>query len=131
MAYSEDLRERIIEALQDENKSKAEVIKIFKISRTGLNYLIEHYEKTGSLKPKPHGGGRPSKFQERDIEKIKKFIKDHPDATLEEILKFTGKDASITSVFRTLKKIGYRLKKSHYSPANKSEKMSKPKGNNG
>ena len=123
MAYSKDLRKRIIEAIKVEKLKKTEVIQIYKISRTGLDYLISHYDETGSLDPKPHGGGRPSKFQSEDIEIIKKFIKDHPDATLEEILEYTGKDASLTSVFRTLKKIGFRLKKSHYSQANKKEKM--------
>lgn len=123
MAYSKDLRKRIIEAIKVEKLKKAEVIRIYKISKTGLDYLISHYDETGSLNPKPHGGGRPSKFQAEDIERIKKFIEDHPDATLEEILEYTGKEASLTSVFRTLKKIGFRLKKSHYSPANKKEKM--------
>jgi transposase len=123
MAFSEDLRGRIIEAIKVEKLKKVEVRKIYKISRTGLDYLLEHYEKTGDIKRKPHGGGRPSKFNDRDIKRIKKFLSDHPDATLEEILEHTGKEASLTSVFRTLKKIGYRLKKSHYSPANKNEKM--------
>jgi transposase len=123
MAYSKDLRKRIIEAIKVEKLTKPEVRRIYKISRTGLDYLILHYDETGSLDPKPHGGGRPSRFNAEDIERIKKFIKDNPDATLEEILEHTGKEASLTSVFRTLKKIGFRLKKSHYSPANKKEKM--------
>ena len=131
MAFSIDLRKRIIEAIKEEKLKKIEVIRIYKISRTGLDYLLSHYEETGSLNPKRHGGGRPSKFQDEDIEEIKKYISDHPDATLEEILEYSGKEASITSVYRTLKKIGYRLKKSHYLPANKSEKMLKPKEKNG
>ena len=131
MALSIDLRQRIIEAIKEEHFTKAEVIRVYKISRTGLDYLLSHYEATGSLNPKPHGGGRPSKFQDDDIERIKKFISKQPDATLEEILEYTGKDASLTSVYRTLKKIGYRLKKSHYLPANKSEEMLKQKERHG
>lgn len=131
MAYSKDLRKRIIDAIKIKKLKKSEVIQLYQISRTGLDYLLTHFEETGSLNPKQHGGGRPSKFQEEDIEKIKSYLTDHPDATLEEILEYTGKNASLTSLFRTLKKIGYRLKKSHYSPANRSEKMLKPKEQNG
>ncbi len=122
MAFSIDLRRRIIDAIEKEHLTKTEVMRAYKISRTGLNFLLEHYYLTGSLEPKPHGGGRPSKFQDEDIEKIKQYLNEHLDATLEEILEFSGKDASITSVHRTLKKMGYRLKKSHYSPMNRNEK---------
>jgi len=131
MAYSIDLRKRIIEAIENDKRIKSEVIRVYKISRTGLDYLLKHYEETGSLNPKPHGGGRPSKFQDDDIKIIKTFISEHPDATLEEILEHTGKDASLTSVHRTLKKIGYRLKKSHYLPKSRREEMLKPKEKNG
>lgn len=131
MALSIDLRERIIEAIDEKGLSKAEAIRIFKISRTGLDYLLFHYKETGTLNPKPHGGGRPSKFNDVDIEKIKKFIENKSDATLEEILEYTGKDASLTSLYRTLKKIGYRLKKSHCLQVSENEKMLRPRETSG
>ena len=123
MAYSKDLRKRIIAAVENGELNQTEILKLFQISQTGLRYFIKHVEETGSLDPKPYGGGRRSKFQEEDIEEIKKYLDKNPDATLEEILEYTGKDASIMAVHRTLIKIGYRLKKSHYLPASKKEKI--------
>jgi transposase len=123
MAYSEDLRKRIIAAVEKGELSKTDIQIFFQISKSGLSCLIKHVKETGSIEPKPYGGGRPPKFQEEDIKKIKKYLDKNPDATLEEILEYSGKDASIMAVFRTLKNIGYRLKKSHYSQANKKEKM--------
>lgn len=123
MAFSNDLRKRIIDAFKKEGLSKAEIIKRFKISRTGLDYLIRHVKETKTIKPKPHGGGRPSKFKEQDIERLKKYIAGNPDATLEELLSQSGLEASIMAVQRTLKKIGYRLKKSHYAQASKNGKI--------
>jgi transposase len=123
MAYSKDLRKRIITAVKDGELKQTEILKLFQISQTGLRYFIKHVEETGSLDPKPYGGGRRCKFQEEDIQEIKKYLDKNPDATLEEILEYTGKDASIMAVHRTLIKIGYRLKKSHYLPANKKEKI--------
>lgn len=123
MAYSEDLRKRIIAAVEKGELSKTDIQIFFQISKTGLSYLIKHVKETGTIEPKPYGGGRQPKFQKEDIEKIKKYLDKNPDATLEEILEYSEKDASIMAVFRTLKNMGYRLKKSHYLQANKKEKM--------
>jgi len=115
MAYSKDLRIRIITAVEGGELTQAEILRHFGIRRTGLSCLLKHVKETGSINPKPYRGGRRSKFQEQDVKRIK-YLEKQPDATLEEILEFSGKDASIMSVFRMLRKIGYRLKKSHYSP---------------
>lgn len=113
MKYSDDLRERILRAVKEGKLKKTEIARYFNISRTGLNYFIRHVEETGGIKPKPHGKGRPSKFQDADIARVKQYLESHPKATLEEILEYTGIDASIMSLFRTLNKIGYKLKRSH------------------
>jgi len=131
MAFSNDLRKLIFDAVQEGVLSKAEIIRRFKISRSGLNSFIEHVEETGSIEAKPFAGGRKSKFNENDIKKLKKYLEKHSDATLKEILEYSRKDASIMSVHRILKKIGFHIKKNHYLPASKNEKMLKPKGLNG
>lgn len=131
MAYSKDLRKRILKAVKNNKLTQAEILRIFNLSRTGLNSFLKHVDETGSIEPKPFGGGRRSKFQQEDIEQIKQYLATYPDATLEEILEYSGKEASIMSVHRMLKKIGYRFKKSHYSPASKSEKTLNGKGNGG
>jgi transposase len=127
MAYSNDLRERILAAVNEGTLRQAEILRIFKISRTGFNYFIKHVRETGSIERQRFGMGRPSKFDTKDIARIKRYLSTHPDATLQEILDFTGKNASIMSVHRTLKKIGYKLKKSPYSPVSRKGKMLKPK----
>jgi transposase len=89
----------------------AEILRIFIISRAGLNYFIKHVRETGSIERQRFSTGRLSKFDEKDISRIRKHLSTHPDATLQEILDFTGKEARIMAVHRTLKKIGYKLKK--------------------
>lgn len=131
MAYSRDLRKRILAAVENSELKKAEILRIFNLSRTGLNSFLKHVNETGSIEPKPFGGGRRAKFQQEDIKQIEQYLTTHPDATLEEILEYSGKEASIMSVHRVLKKIGYRLKKSHYSPKSKIEKTLKGKGDDG
>ncbi len=131
MAYSNDLRERILAAVNEGKMSQAEILRIFKISRTGFNYFIKHVRETGSIERQCFSPGRPSKFDNKDIRRITRYLTSHPDATLQEILDFTGKKASIMAVHRTLKKIGYKLKKSPSSPVSRKERMLKPRDQHG
>ena len=131
MAMSKDLRERIYAAVQEKKLRQVEILRQFKISRSGFNSFLQHVKETGSILPKPFAAGRKSKFDEKDIKKIKKYLESHSDATLQEILDYTKKDASIMAVSRILKKTGYHLKKNRYLPANRNDQMLKPKGKNG
>jgi|WetSurMetagenome_2_1015567.scaffolds.fasta_scaffold330746_1 transposase len=131
MAISTDLRKLIYDAVLEGTLRQTEIIRNYKISRSGLRSLIKHVEETGKIEPKPFAGGRKSKFNEKDVEKLKKYLDTHSDATLKEILDMSKKNASISAVHRILKKIGYHLKKNHYLPVNRNEKMLKPNGQNG
>lgn len=111
MAYSADFRQLVIDAYRKEHKKKAEIVRIFKISRTGLDYLIRLEKETGSIIPRKHGGGRPSVFTAKDIKKVKAQLKKNPDSTLSELNELVGNKGSLTSVFRMVQKLGYRLKK--------------------
>jgi transposase len=102
-------------AVNEGELHQAEILRIFKINRSGFNSFIKHVKETGCIERRRFGTGRPSKFGKKDIERIKRFLATHSDAMLQEILDYTGKDASIMSVHRTLKKIGYKLKKSLFA----------------
>lgn len=111
MAYSADFRQLVVDAYKKDHKKKAEIIRLFKISRTGLDYLLELVDETGSVEPRKHGGGRPSVFTEKDVKKVEEYLKRNPDATLSELNELVGNKGSLTSVFRMVQKLGYRLKK--------------------
>ena len=111
MAYSADFRQLVLDAYKKEHMKKAEILRLFKISRTGLNYLIELEEETGNIAPRKHGGGRPSVFSLKDIKKVKEHLEKNSDATLSELNDLVGNKGSLTSVFRMVQKLGYRLKK--------------------
>jgi transposase len=123
MDYSNDLRKRILVLVEEGTYTQAEILRILDISRTGCNYFVKHAKARGSIERKSSNAGRHSKFDDKDIKRIKKYLSKHPDATLQEILDHTGKEASIMAIHRVLRKIGYKLKKSHYSPANKAGAM--------
>lgn len=76
MAYSKDLRKRILAAVEDNDFTQAKIVRLFAVSRSGLYYFLRHVKETWSIEPYPFGGGRRSKFQQKDIERIKRYLTD-------------------------------------------------------
>jgi transposase len=54
-AYSLDIRERVIENLDQESMRKT--AKRFRVSEYFVYRLKQRYKEAGTLVPKPHGGG--------------------------------------------------------------------------
>lgn len=57
-AYSQDLRERIIDAIAAHEESQAELAERFAVSLAFVQKLWQRWRTTGSCAPQPHGGGR-------------------------------------------------------------------------
>lgn len=122
-AYSIDLRKRVLAAIENDSMTKEEIMEHFEVSATFIYLLQRNYEATGSIEPKPHGGGMPAKFIGKSLERIKFFVEKNPDATLQEILEYTGAKASIMAVSRALDRLGFNRKKNRYGHRNKIEEM--------
>jgi transposase len=52
-----DLRQRVINAYKAKEGSQRQIAKRFQVSESFLKRLIRRYQETGSVKPRPHGGG--------------------------------------------------------------------------
>ena len=124
-AYSIDLRERAVAACEAGTATQPEVAKRFGVSLAWVKNLLRLKRDTGSIAPRPHGGGRKAAFEGESLERLNSAIQEKPDATLQELLETTQVEASIMAVQRALKRLGYRRKKSHYVPANKIVRMSR------
>ena len=57
-AYSQDLRERIVDALVAHEESQAEIAERFAVSLPFIEQLWRRWRTTGSCAAQPHGGGR-------------------------------------------------------------------------
>ena len=113
-AYSIDLREKIIAAIDNNLMTYQEVVEHFGVSLTFVYLLKKRVKETGSVNPNPHGGGMPARFAGKKLERIQRYVEKNPDATLQEILEHTGETASIMAVSRALDRLGFRRKKSRY-----------------
>jgi transposase len=110
--YSEDLRLRIVKALQ-EGTSKSAAARLFGVSLSSVKRYTRVAERGASLAPRK-GGGRPPKADETTRKLLEDDVKERPAATVYERCRFlrstTGKSLSLSTVKRLLKKMGFSQK---------------------
>ena len=80
-AYSQDLRDRIVTALESYTMTREQVAQTFGVSRSFAQKLLRRWRETGSAAALPHGGGRPRTLA-RDTRRIRAEVKRQSDATL-------------------------------------------------
>jgi transposase len=81
---SNDLRRRIIEAIQENKESQPEIAERFSVSLSTVEKLWHRYRVTGSYEPQPHSGGR-RRLLEAAEELIRAKVLAQPDITLAEL----------------------------------------------
>jgi transposase len=110
--YSEDLRLRIVKAIQD-GMSKSAAARLFGVSLSSVKRYARIAERGESLEPRK-GGGRPPKADEITKKLLEEDIQERPAATISDRRHFlqsmTGKSLSTSTVKRLLKQMGFSQK---------------------
>jgi transposase len=66
-ALSVDLRQRIMAAYEAKEGSQGQLAERFKVSLSFIRDLRRHHRQTGSVEPKPHGGGAVAKLGKEQL----------------------------------------------------------------
>ena len=110
--YSEDLRVRIVRAVED-GMSKSATARLFGVSLSSVKRYARISERGASLAPRK-GGGRPPKADQTARGLLEADVKERPTATVKERRRFlqstTGKALSDSTVGRLLKRMGFGQK---------------------
>jgi transposase len=109
--YSQDLRERIGDTVRRGDGSLRQIARRFLVSASFITRLLRTYRTTGSLEPRPHGGGHPVALTPQDLERLRELVRQQPDATLEELRQRLGASCSTMTISRALGKLGLPRKK--------------------
>ena len=120
VAYSIDLRERVLAAVDEDEETQEQIARRFRVSALWIRKLIARRTATGSIAPKPNGGGRKLLIQGEAAEALRTAIADRPDATLQELREATGFNGCLMTVWRAILRLGITRKKSPCEPKSNS-----------
>ena len=108
--YSEDLRIRIVKAVE-EGTSKSATARLFDVSLSSDKRYVRSASRGESLAPRKKGGGRPPKVDLTTQKLLQEDVKKRPAVTVSERRRFleqlTGKALSDSTIQRLLKRLGF------------------------
>ncbi len=131
-AYSHDLRERVVRAV-DQGYKRADIIKLFGVSRATIKRYLKQRRETGELLVRPIPG-RPSKKFAPLLQGLVAQLETCPDATLEAHCQVWeqahGLRVSTTTMGRAIRRVGWTRKKRRWVPQNAPQRHEQPGENN-
>jgi transposase len=109
--YSMDLRQRIAAAIDHGEGSFREIARRFRVSLSFIARLLQRRRQAGTLEPRPHGGGHPPALDHDGQERLRELVRQHPDATLDELRQRLGVACSRSALARALERLKLTRKK--------------------
>ena len=112
-AYSEDLRKKIVAAIEQRGMPKAQAARLFDVSLSSVKRYSGTAREGGSLEPRKSSGRPHKKIGEKGQLLLEKDVEERPSATisqrrrfLEHITGTTGTTLSDSTVRRLMKRMG-------------------------
>ena len=121
---STDLRQRIVTAYLNKEGSYAELAERFAVSKAVVGKLVRQQRRLGTLEPQVHRRGRKPAIYGAKQEELREHLREHPDATLRERIEALDLMCTINTLWNTLRKMGWRFKKSRRVPPSRIVPMS-------
>lgn len=123
-AYSEDLRQRVVQACDENVFTRQEIADQFQVSTAWIRRLLQRRRETGSISALPGGRGPQPKLTAAQLARLAKLVKQSPDATLSELRKRSRLACCLSTIHRALKLLDLSFKKSRSGQRSKIEKTS-------
>jgi transposase len=123
-AYSTDLRERVVQAVE-EGRSREEIIHLFGVSRATIKRYVKQQRETGDLAPRPIPG-RPATKGDALHAQLWSQLEANRDATLPEHCQIWeethGQQVSPATMSRAISDLGWTRKKRRWWPPNATKR---------
>jgi transposase len=108
--YSMDLRKRVARAWDADPDAEAIAAK-YEVSRAWVHRLIQRRRETGSLEPRKQMKFRRRALDDGQRAKLRDLITARPDATLVELRAALPTSAALSTLWRTIDRLGLTVKK--------------------
>jgi transposase len=116
-AYSEDLRTKIVQAVEQRRMTKSEAARAFSVSLSSVKRYTKAVREGRSLSPGKAPGKRP-RLDEKARRLLEADLEERPFAKLKDrreyLLKVAGVSASESTLSRALRKMGFGRKKGRW-----------------
>lgn len=112
MAYSVDLRNKVVAAVDEGRASKSEIARIFGVTRQWINQVLRRRraEADGTFVGLKKRGPSP-KFGAAEEERLRQLHAEQPDATVEQFHRRLGAPVCAKTVWAGLRRLGLTFKK--------------------
>ena len=110
--YSMDLRERVVAACDASDGTRDQIAARFSVSVSWIRDLLKRRRESGSIAPRPRGGGRAPAFDGEAAGRLRSVVRADDDATLAELAAAAGVVCGPSAVHRALVRLGITRKQS-------------------
>ncbi len=109
--YDYDLRQKVIQAIEEDGMSKTQASKLFRISRNTIDLWFKRKAETGSLTPKKRDYSN-SIEKITDLDVFRQFVEQYPDRTQAEMAQlWEHEKVSSRTIARRLAELNWSRKK--------------------
>lgn len=125
--YPIELRERVVEAYEKKEGTYEQVANRFKVSIRCVTNWMKLKRETGSIEPRPHGGGTDPTIDDRGERLLTGWVNETSNWTLSLLaqrLAAEGYEVSEATVSRTLAKLEISCKKNPSGPVSRTARTS-------
>jgi transposase len=110
-AFSMDLRQRVIAAVEAKEGTYKVLAVRFKVSPDFIRNLVRQKRELGTLEPQTHRCGRKPKVTAEHKEQLRELVKRRPDMTLRELRDALQLDVSLKAIWDALQTLKLTFKK--------------------
>ena len=115
-----DLRERILSAYDNNEGTREEMARRFRVSLGLVKKLLQQRRRTGDIAPRHCFSGRKPMIVASHRQQFRTLLTKKNDLTLQELRASTGLACSLQALHVVLRKMGLTYKKRHSGPASKT-----------
>jgi transposase len=134
MAYSDDLRQKLLQAVASQPVSKATLARTFGVSVSYLKGIVRR-QKAGNSHALPHAGGVPRRLNAMQQEQLRQQVLAHPEQLLRELCDWLQAicqvQVSVSALCRLLQHMKLPRKKRHSTPPSATRPLTHRNVNNG
>ena len=114
-----DLRERILATYDNEEATRDQVARRFRVSLGMVKKLIQQRRHTGDIRPRHHRSGRKPFLVDTHRRQMRTLLGKEPDMTLKELRQAMGLNCTLQAIHYVLDDMDLTYKKRHSGPVSK------------